>query len=200
MCNINLNDAIIESGETGEFPSVYLIDEYHHHDISTNDNIQIARHLIRNNNVSIVALEGCFGGYEYHNGYHKYEFENYVNCDVILELCDSDYTVFYEGIRNENVVKIGVDNQGLSDEISADTAFGASVPEHRNQLLRSKHFIITLFHEYKARNLTGNLILNCGSSHNDHILDMVKQNSIYGISQTPPNYYRIRSLLHPLRM
>jgi len=182
-------------------PIVYLIDEHHHHNDSIDDNIRIANQLIANNNVRLIGLESHYGGYEYDNGTHRYDYNDYrdplVNADNTANNC----LRFEQGLVGDNLTLVGVENEGLSSEIEQDVwdkrISSENISLHVNNIYRSIHFITTLFEEYRRRNINGNLILNCGSNHNSHIQMFIEQRIIDGITGTPASYYRIRSEYFP---
>ncbi len=192
---------IIYSSEPVIRPIVYLIDERHHHNDSIDDNIRIANQLIANNNVRLIGLESHYGGYEYDNGENRYKYKAYVKALATSDNIANDCLRFEEGLIGENFTKVGVENEGLSTkmevEVSSNPLYGGRPQLHINNIYRSLHFIITLFEEYRRRNIDGNLILNCGSNHNNHIQKFIEQRIIDGITGTPASYYRIRSEYFP---
>lgn len=181
-------------------PTVFLIDEHHNHNFSTDNNIEIARDLISNNSLRLIGVESHYGGYKYDNGTRRYENE-YCEAEVCTHTIANTYTRFIDELSNENVIRIGVESEGLSDQIVFDAIenpiYRSQPYLHVNSIFRSIHFIITLFEEYKRRNIAGNLMLNCGSNHNNHIQMFIEQHIIDGITLTPASYYRIRSTLFP---
>ena len=182
-------------------PTVYLIDEHHHHNGSIDDNIRIANHLIANNNVRLIGLESHYGGYEYDNGTHRYDYNCYRDPLATVDNIANNCLRFEEGLVGNNFILVGVENEGLSTEMEIEVAtnplYGGHPQLHVNNIYRSIHFIKTLFEEYRRRNVDGNIILNCGSNHNNHIQMFIEQRIIDGITGTPANYIRIRSALFP---
>jgi hypothetical protein len=176
-------------------PTIYLIDEYHHCKSCIDDNIVIAKKLFQSG-VVIAGVEGYEGGMEYDEYDRKYKSMR-CNADISESTRIGDCPDFAKTLHSCGLLTVGVDCRGLANEIEVDVYEGRcksdEVSKHPNQFRRSEHFIRTLLDEVRKRNLDGDLILNCGSNHNEDIEKIVS-----GVSPLPQgwpnfNYVRIRS-------
>lgn len=185
-------------------PIVFLIDE--NHDNLNNciqSNIQNAILLIDNAKVVLIGVESQAGGkaWDYkqqrYGDYLEWNFDR----DNFIKPYKSRCTTFANSCaKHEGANIIGVECWGMTHKIQADIFeedseyYGIDAAEHPLNFERSKHFIQTLFEEYNAQNLNGNLILNCGSNHNKHIEEMINQNEIDSITGMPATYIRINTI------
>jgi hypothetical protein len=183
-------------------PIVFLFDEHHGNE---NDciikNIENAKTLINNANIVLIGVESLAGGVEWSE-----ETGNYVQDDYNekwyaegLKKYRNDHTEFLdELIKEYSSLIAGVESIGMMNKIEVDfynaNLSGKVEVAHHLHLERSRHFIKTLFDTYRIRQLSGNLILNCGSNHNRHIEEWVKSGEIDEIVDIRATYVRINNL------
>ncbi len=177
-------------------PTLFLLDDFHHCDTCTDDNVQIALDLFKQG-VCLAGVEGFEGGREwlYHDQQPGYS-DSVVSDAVGTVPGIGDYPRFALALRAAALPVVGVDCAGMCDQVLVDAYDGtwpASAGRHPNHRLRSTHFVSTLLVAAQARGLTGDLLINCGAEHNSDIATVVGS-----AGQLPPgwpdwNYVRIRS-------
>lgn len=210
LSQMGLSDAIELSGnltivrDMGIAPIVFLFDEHHGNLNNCIDkNIQNAEILITNANIALVGVESLAGGKEWDE-----ETEDYVVDDsneryykeYILKDWKSNCTKFSdEVIKISHEIVLGVESVGMMNKVEVDIIDSnpidqsAAIRSHPLTRLRSKHFISTIGEKYKRDNLNGNIILNCGSEHNDHIIEWVNSGEIDTIIGMHANYVRLNT-------
>jgi hypothetical protein len=104
------------------------------------------------------------------------------------EILEADYSD-----KNYGVESIGM-NTKLGDLIVKGDLEIDKMDDHTINQLRSKHFIKTLFELRTQLNSNGNLILNCGATHNNHITEWIENGNIDNITDVPSSYVRINTL------
>jgi hypothetical protein len=186
--------------ESPNSPVVYLIDKRHQHAQSTEENIENARLLVQAANVRLVGVEGYEGGREFDylaGAYTDVEVQGEIRPETLI----GDYPDFAQAIAEENATVVGVDCRGLCDHMEVQVADGqwqaAQIGIHPNQEARSRHFLATLFGERARLGLVGNLILNGGRNHNDHLAAMIANDQINAVAGTPATYIRLRAPSFP---
>lgn len=154
---------------------IFLFDENHDNPNDCfNKNIENAKELIDKANIGLIGVEGITGGKEWDQYNECYTNKNEGQTKI------STHLEFASSILEEhpNLV-VGVDSFGLCGKIESDfavnhpRAINREVRTHPFQKERSKHFIRTLIDIKKNKNIVGNMILNCGSDHNNHIRDLI---------------------------
>ncbi len=175
-------------------PTVFLFDENHSNLNNCIDkNIVNAIELIKYGNVKLIGVESEAGGKRWdptHRVYNEFYFDKKFDDHFIKKyrsavnkFADEVKKVFKDGV-------CGVECWGIMENISQDLVKGfPSASIHPLNLIRSEHFIKTLFANYSTGK--GNLILNCGSNHNTHIEKWVLENEIDLMVGTKANYIRI---------
>lgn len=160
-------------------PTVYLIDEYHRCDRCTDESIDAARQLFRDG-VEIAGVEGYEGGRCY-DDYKNAYVEKRVPAGIGEEARIGDYPRFASALDSAGHLVVGVDCRGLSNMIETDLYDGTwegTIADHPNQRRRSEHFVRTLNEEAQSRSLAGDLLLNAGAAHNDHIVELLQTDSL----------------------
>jgi len=177
------------------FKTVFLIDEEHKNDLSTDLNIEIAKHLIDNESVDLVGVESHDGQYNRANG-----LERDTNVSVIQEVDDrisiNNYDRFAQAIKAHIQLPkriVGIESKELY-EGGKDVGHMFN-GQNRNpfHFCRSVHFLRVIFDAYIRFSFSENIILNCGSHHNEDILKIARAGSIDVITEIPTNYIIIRN-------
>ena len=180
-------------------PTVYLIDEKHKHDPSTDENVENAMELIKRADARLVGVEGYKGGFEY-NGSEGGYTKTYVDGDLTEARRIGEYPRFAKAMT-EAVPVVGVDCEGFSDEMLVDVAENKwekdKIGDHPNQAARSRHFIKTLFEERTRLGLGGSLILNCGSKHNRRFEAWILDGTIDQLTGQAASFVRLRAASYP---
>ncbi|GEM_PF-5456576 len=175
-------------------PILFLFDEHHGNQNECIDrNIRNAETLIEHTDVQLIGVESHAGGVEWDQHDKKY-VTNDLN-EKFYRQAVADYrsgcTAFVDGLAQHGGLIQGVESEGM---IGKQHTQGET--EGRNPLneLRSRHFIKTLGEEYITRGLEGNLILNCGSEHNNDIVRWINDESIEDIVGFKATYVRINTI------
>lgn len=186
---VNLHGSVKKIRIENDAPVVFLLDEHHG---NVNDciikNIENAKTLISDCNVVLIGVESLAGGKEWDEETKEYATDNlnekYYK-EVIVKGWKSNCTTFYDELSKEySHLIIGVESVGMMNKIEVDIYNqnpqdqSSAIQSHTLTRLRSKHFIQTIFDYYTATQLTGNIILNCGSEHNSHIQEWVRNGEI----------------------
>ena len=189
-------------------PIVFLFDENHDNpNNSIESNIENAKSLIRNAFVKLIGVESLAGGKEWDE-----ESEDFVKNDDNIKWYTKglkDYksrcTLFVDGLSSNCKAKIyGVESIGMISKIETDVydncidmstdEQSVYIENHHLHVERSKHFIRTISEEYNSRKLMGNIILNCGLNHNNHIENWVNDNTIKEITGCHFSYVRLNTI------
>ena len=182
-------------------PIVFLIDETHDNDISTDYNVKNAVELITKANVDIIGVESHRGGRVWDQYYGKYLSTFEIRSVKQYKAAVNTYPYFALHIPvNYQDFVFGVECEGMLSKIHCNLAvddnpyFGKPVVNHPLNIERSKHFIRTLFEIRERVNRKGNLILNCGSNHNTHIKEWVDLGEIEIITECKASYIRLNTI------
>jgi hypothetical protein len=197
------NVTILRSGES--FHTLFLFDESHDNINDCIDkNIENARILLFSANITLVGVESLAGGKEWDEDDQKYVPDNSNEkyyAEYILKDWKNNCTRFCDELCKSNPqVVVGVESVGMMNKIEVDLYDNNSVDsikaikEHPLQVERSRHFISTLFDVFGSRSCCGNIILNCGSDHNNHIEEWIRNGEIDRIAGTKANYVRISTI------
>lgn len=179
-------------------PTVFLFDE-HHGNLNNciNKNIANAIELITKGHVVLVGVESLAGGksWDYKNQKYSEVYPDKKLDDFFVKNYKSSVTKFaVEVAKNfKNGIR-GIECFGMMHIIMEDIVLDKyqEVQSHPLNIERSKHFIKTLFESYNVKD--GNLILNCGSEHNTHIVNWINNGEIDGITGIEANYIRINTI------
>ena len=180
-------------------PTVFLFDEHHGNLNNCIDkNILNAKELIMNGNVGLVGVESLAGGKSWdhvNQVYSEHYFEKKVD-DTFIKGYKSASPQFANEVRKELANGIfGVECWAMTHRIQIDFIakkyLGAA--DHPLNIKRSEHFIKTLIENYNTTK--GNLILNCGSHHNDHIEKWISTNTIDNLIGIKANYIRTNTFI-----
>jgi len=181
-------------------PIVFLFDENHDNlNRCIDKNIENAKILIEFCDVSIVGVESLTGGKSWDSQNQVYS-ENYSEKkldDHYSKIYKSGQTKFADELsRYFNDRIFGVESYGMQEKLHSDIVlpeneyYNTPVANHPLNAARSEHFIRTLF-EYYGHQESGNLILNCGSNHNNDIEKWIENGKIDEItSPYRANYIR----------
>ena len=177
-------------------PIVFLIDERHKHVESTDENIANARVLVRDADVTLIGVESHEGGCKWDDlagDYSKWDYHNGEDAQAI-----NDWPNFADAMRRSAWKVVGVECSYLFDQQQGDFLFSnTQIQENRLNPDRSKHFIRTLLDLRSRNNLMGNLILNAGSEHQNHIEEWINDGTIESIAGQKASYVRLRASAYP---
>jgi hypothetical protein len=170
-------------------PTVFLIDEHHSSDSLIDDNIAIARTLIRIANVTLVGVEGCAGG--------RITLQDLKN--PFLGRCFGGRHRLTAAILGSSGLEVvGVDSPELCNQISEDCQQGKWIPStHPSEELRSAHMATRLIQTIRERGNIQAALLNGGARHNDDIEAIIRGVKSHDIGADGVSFVRIRSRLFP---
>ncbi len=178
---------------------LFLFDEHHENlNDCINNNILNAIELIENGNVNIVGVESLAGGesWDCENQIYSDDYQNKKLDDVFAEKYKSSCTKFADNLAlySKDVI-FGVECFGMMHSIVEDISLGKyiDVISHPLNIERSKHFVKTVVNNYPLKK--GNMIINCGSNHNNHIAKWVKSGEIDQLIEMKINYVRINTMI-----
>jgi len=170
-------------------PTVFLFDEHHPSDALIEDNIAIAKALIRIAGVTLIGVEGCAG-------------DRISRRDLMIPFPNR-----YFGGRHlftsamlacPGMEVVGVDSPELSRQIEEDCQQGKWAPEkHPAEELRSDHMVKTIIQKLQARENVKAAILNAGADHNGHIQKIVLGAKRDEVGAAAVSFVRVRSRLFP---
>jgi hypothetical protein len=170
-------------------PTIFLIDEHHSSDSLIDDNIAIARTLIRIAGVTLVGVEGCAGG--------RITLQDLKT--PFLGRCFGGrhrLTAAILGISGLEVV--GVDSPELCKQINEDCQQRKWTPAtHPGEELRSAHMATKLIQTIRERGNIQAAILNSGARHNDDMEAIVRGVKNYDVGADGVSFIRVRSRLFP---
>lgn len=175
-------------------PTIFLFDEHHGNLNNCIDkNILNAKELIKNGNVGLVGVESLAGGKAWdpeNQVYSEHYFDKKLD-DTFIKTYKSDSPQFANEISKVLANGVcGVECWAMTHRIQKDSLAEKYLGAADNPLniKRSEHFIKTLFANYNTT--IGNLILNCGSHHNDHIEEWISTKTIDSLIGLKANYIR----------
>jgi hypothetical protein len=181
-------------------PVVFLIDEYHGDERSTKENISHATALVKHARVTLIGVESHSGGFEWDQFTEDYVYD-----------CDNDppfdtgedetpvntWPMFAEATRLLSAKIVGVESWGMFAKQDSECKTVEEVRAHPLNAQRSEHFIKTLFELHARNGSVGNLILNAGSEHHNHIANWIADGSIKAKAGQKASYVRIRAGSYP---
>lgn len=184
--------------EEENLPTVFLFDEHHENLNNCIDkNIVNAIELISKGNVNKIGVESLAGGksWDSQNQVYSDNYPDKLFDDKFALTYTSSCVKFAVEVRkyNRDIIN-GVESFGMMHRLGLDFDIdNSNVSNHPLHKERSKHFIQTLFENYDLNN--GNIfILNCGSNHNNHIEEWVRNGEIDKIVGVKSNYIRINTV------
>lgn len=176
-------------------PNIFLIDEYHE-DLSIKENIFYAKLLKESENIRFIGIEGLISGVEYK------EYKNFTKEFAMNQKILGNLSFFVKEMYKCQIPIVGVENEELIRKANDNKRKNKFSKDYRDPIhfCRTKYFIKNLFVEYRKRDFTSeNVILNCGTHHNDDIQYLIIENKIDEVAEQEANYYRITALSHPYR-
>jgi len=181
-----------------DLPTLFLFDENHSNlDNCIYKNILNALELIEKGNIFRVGVESLAGGKSWdseNQEYNEYYFDKKFD-DQFVKKYKSQVTTFADELERKfkNLIS-GVECWGMMENITKDILAGkySSAATHPFNIKRSQHFVRTMFERYNVNE--GNLILNCGSNHNNHIEKWIESGEIDNIAGLRANYIRINTI------
>jgi hypothetical protein len=172
-------------------------------------NVSNAIKLILEGGVKLVGLESHLGGRVWEYGKYKTHWQDGIFIDLqspitpvkhSTEGTDSllKHTQFADGLieyvekENLSLNLKGVECEGLHDEVHCLICDGGDKSEiERLHEFRSKHFLETLLHYYRGDS-RGNMILNVGKNHCQHIEKWVTEEILDMIGKDALDFSYIR--------
>ena len=149
-------------------PVVWLLDEYHQHEASIGQNIDIALALLAQDAAGLVGVEDYYAEDDLYDGGEAY-VEPHPPSDLPQAASADEPSRFAMAVYAVGHAVIGVDSEAWVNQFLGEPG-GGPVGDHPAQWGRSMHFLRSLLSQYAARNASGNVILNCGSNHNTHLV------------------------------
>ena len=146
-------------------PTVFLFDEHHPSDALLEDNIAIAKALIRIAGVTLIGVEGCAGDRISRRD---------LMCPIPNRHFGGRHLFTSAMLACPGMEIVGVDSPELCEMIKSDCEQGKSKPgNHPAEELRSEHMVRTIIQKLQARGNVKAAILNAGARHNDDIQTIV---------------------------
>lgn len=172
--------------------TIFLLDEIHDDTRVRDANIAIAHELLSAGNISVIGVENYSSRTDYYTGEKAHAAPHATAAVPLAHRCGND-TMFADVMAAKDVLVVGVDSEAWIIHIEEDGPQGDDIAKHIGQIERSKHFVRALLDERGD----GDAILNCGSDHNEHIMQIAR-----GRSPKPewwPNarFVRLRCQEHP---
>jgi hypothetical protein len=171
-------------------PTVFLFDEHHPSDALIEDNIAIARTLIRIGGVTLIGVEGCAG-------------DRISLRDLMIPISGRHFGgrhLFTSAmLACPGMEVVGVDSPELSSRIEEDCQQGKWAPgNHPAEELRSEHMVKTIIQKLQARGNVKAAILNTGARHNDDVQNIVLSARCSQVGADVVSFVRVRSRLFPM--
>jgi len=172
-----------------DFPTIFLIDEHHSSGDLIDDNIVIARTLIRIAGVTLAGVEGCAGS--------RITLQDLKN-PFVGRCFGGRHRLTAAILGSSGLEVVGVDSQELCNQISGDCQQGKWTPDtHPSQELRSVHMVTRLIQTIRERGNVQAAILNGGARHNADIEAIVRGLKRHDIDAEGVSFIRVRSRLFP---
>ncbi len=182
-----------EYGNRGPF--IFLLDEFHPSYPTILDNIEIAKLLVKHLNVGLIGVENYSSKIDPYDG-GLYWDESPDRADISgVDPIGSEIR-FAQGVNSIGVPVVGIDSNGYHMVLDCEVA-PAERPEHPANISRSRNFVLSLFQERLDRQLECNLLINCGSNHCKHILNIVGNPASAPDNWPNGTYVRLRSPKFP---
>ena len=179
---VNIEGVVIELHSDG-MPVLFLIEEHHTTPECIAQNIANLTQLVANADVKLIGVE------------------SHVLGDAAPgTVCNDHPEVANTFLNQAGVTVVGVESAELCNQIEEDIfdgfwATGANT--HPNNYLRSYFYLAGLFRFRRERGLDGNLALNAGRAHIDHIEKMVRCGRADELAGQAVAYVRVRATAYP---
>lgn len=171
-------------------PTVFLLDEHHGCGPLIDDNVAIAKTLIRIAAVALIGVEGCEGD------------------EISLgDLMNMHSNRFFGGrprfasamLACPGIEVVGVDSPKLCNEITDDCQQGKGIAKsHPSQMKRSEYMVNTMHQKLKVRPTIKAAIINAGADHNDRIQAIVLGVKDENCGAVSASFVRVRSSQFPV--
>ena len=169
-------------------PIAFLFDEHHTTSQCIAENIQNAQTLIDNAGVGRLYVESHAAGQA---------------ADQLTLVSGAPQFANHFFVSLGNVEVEGVENHELFDQQHLDVGAplhwpGITLRSHPYDRVRSHCFIASLFRNWRAAEMAGNVVLNAGRHHIDDVCDMIQWGEIDVLTGVAAvTYIRIRPTSYP---
>lgn len=165
-------------------PVVFLIDERHDHNASIAQNVTNAEHLVEHANVLLIGVES----------HHMDDAGLGGQCSDEIDPVFATHLVDVEA-----VTVAGVESRELFELMNDDTAglTAAQIAVYPLNFLRSYYFLMALFRHRRQRAIAGNMLLNAGLNHINHIRQLIQWGGVQQLAGMPASYVHIRATSFP---
>ena len=170
-------------------PTVFLFDEHHPSDALIEDNIAIAKALIRIAGVTLIGVEGCAGDRISRRD---------LMCPIPNKHFGGRHLFTSAMLACPGIEIVGVDSPELSRRIEDDCQQGRWTGQnHSLEMARSEHMVKTIIQKIRARENVKAVILNAGADHNGHIQTILLSDKRDELGAGAVSFIRVRSRLFP---
>lgn len=164
-------------------PTVFLLDEHHHHP-SVEANIALGE-IILPKRIAVLGVESHFA-----------------RGDISEENRANEDPRFANHFHSKGRCVVGVESQQLFELLKSDVKEGRwpDIKTHPYNYLRSHFFLFELFQAWRLggdKFAPYHMLLNAGRYHNDHIELMVNRGEVDEIAGQKASYVRVRSAAYP---
>lgn len=165
-------------------PIVFLIDESHGHAASTQQNIANVDQLLEHADVRLIGVE-------------SHHVDDVGMGDQCSDVVDPTFANQFNGHEHADVA--GVESAELFGVMNDDTVEMpvGEIAVYPMNYLRSYYFLMALFRHRRRRGLGGNMVLNAGRNHIDHIRQLVAWGGAHQLAGTAASYIHIRATAFP---
>jgi len=179
---VNVEGVVTELQTAGK-PVLFLIDEHHTTPDCITQNIANLTELVAKAGVKLIGVESHMLG------------------DASpVTACNDHPEVANNFLGQAGVTVVGVESAELFAQMEEDIYNGrwvAGAKTHPNNYLRSYSYLAGLFRLRREKNLDGNLALNAGRAHIDHIAEMVRCGRADELAGQAVHYVRVRATAYP---
>jgi hypothetical protein len=181
MDDVSLSDLLAELPHKPQFslvhgplaaPVLFLLDEDHGSPDTIEQNIDVARALLEQGMVRLVGVEDYYAENDLYDG-ELAQAVSHPPSQLPHAAHAPAPSPFAMRIFNAGWPVVGVDSEGWETEFLMDPGVGP-VGAHPAQRGRSMHFLRSLLAQLAKQSELGNVLLNCGSNHNEHILEAAR--------------------------
>jgi hypothetical protein len=190
---LQIEGTLTEVNTAPNQPIVFLIDESHGHAPSIGENIANVQQLIDHANVRLIGVESHhpsdMGIGDQASDLVEATFANHFNDLPGVVVAEQDEMLNVRGVESRELFELM--EQDTVDIPEADRAV------YPVNYLRSYYFLLALFRHRRRLELDGNLVLNAGRNHIDHIRQLVAQGGAQQLAGTAASYIHIRATAFP---